>query len=228
MHSLFTLTDTLDATTYLHSVVQPNNSFALQWVMPVTGLTENGQAAEPAGFGKSYGLYLAIDASGFLNTGGPPTYSSINVELWADPKNDAGTASSTVQTGATLSGSISNDIVLATGKLISGTMSMDPNTMIRMATYVEQLTPTLDGTILLHRSIRQGDQLTENFVTQPSEFQAVPQTDGTTVDLVNGGTATVTLSSPDGSPATISIPTDSLLQPVLNFLHHPGRSDRGA
>jgi hypothetical protein len=39
--------------------------------------------------------------------------------------------------------------------------------MVRMATYVEQLTPTLDGTILLNGSIQQGDQLTESFVTQP-------------------------------------------------------------
>jgi hypothetical protein len=226
MHSPFTPVDTLETSTYLHSVVQPNNSFDLQWVMPVTGLSDNGQPVEPPGFDKSYGLYLTIAASGFLNTGGPPTYTSINAELWADPKNDVGTASSTVD-GITCSGSISNDIVLATGTMVSGTMSMDPSTMVRMATYVEQLTPTLDGTVLLHGSIQQGDQLTENFVTQPSEFQALPQSDGTTVDLVNGGAATVTLSNPDGSPATISIPTDSLLKPMLQFLHHPGRSDHG-
>jgi hypothetical protein len=39
-----------------------------------------------------------------------------------------------------------------------------------------------------------------------------------TITTVNGGAATVTLSNPDGSPATISIPTDSLLKPVLRFL----------
>ena len=37
MHSLFTPVDTLDATTFLHSVIQSNNSFDLQWVMPITG-----------------------------------------------------------------------------------------------------------------------------------------------------------------------------------------------
>jgi len=30
MHTLFTTADTLDTSTYLHSVVQPNNSFDLQ------------------------------------------------------------------------------------------------------------------------------------------------------------------------------------------------------
>jgi hypothetical protein len=35
----------------------------------------------------------------------------------------------------------------------------------------------------------------------------------------------VTFSNADGSLASISIPTDSLLPPVLKFLHHPGRFD---
>jgi hypothetical protein len=38
--------------------------------------------------------------------------------------------------------------------------------------------------------------------------------DGTSVDLVNGGAATVTFSNSDGSPATISVPTDALLKPA--------------
>ena len=45
MHSLFTPVDTLDTSSYLHSVVYPNNSFALQWLMPVTGLQDNDQPA---------------------------------------------------------------------------------------------------------------------------------------------------------------------------------------
>ena len=57
MHSLFTTVDALDTTTYLHSVNQSNGSFNLQWLMPVTGLTDNGQPVEPPGFDQSYGLY---------------------------------------------------------------------------------------------------------------------------------------------------------------------------
>ena len=33
MHSLFTPADTMDTTTFLHSVVQPDKSFALEWAM---------------------------------------------------------------------------------------------------------------------------------------------------------------------------------------------------
>jgi hypothetical protein len=222
MHSLFTPVDTLDATTYLHSVNHPNSSFDLQWLMPVTGLTDNGKSAEPPGFDQSYGLYLTISASGLNNPapGVTESFNTMNVTLWADPKNDLGTLSSD-SNGVSVSGSTANDIVLATGTLVSGTLSVDPTTLARMATYVEKLTPTLDGTILLNGSIQQGDQLTEHFVTQPipSVFNvSAPEADGTTITTVNGGAATVTLSNPDGSPATISIPTDSLLKPVLKFL----------
>ena len=229
MHSLFTAVDTLDTTTYLHSANHSNGSFDLQWLMPVTGLTDKGQPVMPPEFEQNYGLFLTIAASGLNNPapGVAESFNSMNVTLWADPKNDAGTASSTVENGVMFSCNTANDIVLATGTLVSGTLSLDPNTMVRMATYVEQLTPTLDGTILLHGSIHQGDQLTENFVTQPSEFTSTPGSDGSSVVTVNGGSATVTLSNPDGSPATISIPTDSLLQPALRFLHHPGRSHHG-
>jgi hypothetical protein len=64
--------------------------------------------------------------------------------------------------------------------------------------------------------------------TQPDEFQVLPQPDGTNVNLVNDGSAAVTLANPDGSPATISIPTGSLLKPPLKFLHDTSRSHGGA
>jgi hypothetical protein len=231
MHGLFTPVDTLDATTFLHSVIQPNNSFDLQWLMPVTGLQNNGTSVE---LPQNYGLYLTIDASGILGQTTPTPvaskFTSINVTLWADPKNDAGTASSTVANGASFSGNTANDIVLATGTMVSGEMSVD-SAGVRHATDVESLTPTLDGTILLGGSIHQGDLLTEQFTTQPNEFQVVPppvtpgDTSGTSVNLVNGGTATVTLSDSNGNADTFllpNIPSGFLQYPTLRFLHHLG------
>ena len=228
MHSLFTPADTLDGASFLHSVVQTNNSFDLQWLVPVTGLENNGQPVTPP---SGFDLFLTIDASGIIGQTVPTTvaskFTSINVTLWADPTHDAGTASSTLDNGTSFSGNTANDIVLATGTMISGQMSVDPNTGVRMATDVEKLTPTLDGTRLLGGSIKPGDVLTEHFVTQPDEFQALPQPDGTIVDLVNNGAATVTLTSPSGDPATISIPSSTLSDALqlphgLMFIHHHG------
>jgi hypothetical protein len=223
MHSLFTPVDTLDTTTYLYSANHSNGSFDLEWLMPVTGLSDNGHSVTPPGFDSSYGLYLTITASG-LNNPSPgvlETFNTMNVTLWADPKNDAGTPNSNLN-GISFSGPTSNDIVLATGTLVSGTLSVD-SAEVRMATYVESLTPTLDGTQLLNGSIKQGDQLTENFVTQPGEFRLTSNTDGSSIVNVNGGAATVTLSKPNGHPATIQIPNDALQLPRLSFLHHHGR-----
>ena len=98
MHSLFSPVDTLDTSTFLRSVVQTNNQFDLEWLMPVTGFENNGQGVMPQGFGQTYDLFLKIDASGIIGQTVPTTiaskFTSINVSLWADPKNDAGTASS--------------------------------------------------------------------------------------------------------------------------------------
>jgi hypothetical protein len=220
----FTPVDTLDVSTYFRSIIQPSNSFALHWVMPVTGFENNGQPVTPPGFDKEFGLYLTVDASGTI--GG--AYTSLNATLWADPKNDAGTPSATETDGATFSNGMANDIVLATGTMVSASMQIDPTTLTRHADYVESMTPTLAGTLLLHGSIAPGSHLEEQLTTPADVFQAIPQPDGTTVDLVNGGAATVTLSNPDGSPATISIPTDSLLKPALKFLYHPRESHRDA
>ena len=213
----FTPVDTFDASTYLHSVVQPNNSFALQWVLPVTGFENNGQPVTPPGFDKEYGLYLTIDASGILGTNGAPNlYTSVNVTVCADPQNDAGTPSSTVANGATFSNGSTNDIVLATGSLVSASMKFDPTTGTRTATYVETMTPTLDGTLLLGGSIPPGSHLTEQFTAPADTFQALPQPDGTTVDLVNGGSAQITLDS-----GTVLIPSNALQLPHgIKFIHY--------
>jgi hypothetical protein len=232
----FTPVDMLDTSTFLHSVIQPNNQFDLQWVMPVTGFENNGQSMAPPGFDKEYGLYLTIDASGILGQTTPTPvagkYTSIDVTLWADPRNDAGTASSTVENGAAFLGNTANDIVLATGTMVSGQMSVDPATGVRNAIYVEKLTPTLEGSRLLGGSVKQGDLLTEHFTTQPDQFQVVNPGDGTSVNLVNDGSATVTLTSADtenpasvaatATPgATILIPSDSLqLSHSMKFIHH--------
>jgi hypothetical protein len=120
------------------------------------------------------------------------------------------------------SGNTANDIVLATGTMVSAVMSMD-SMGTGHATYVEDMTPTLDGTLLLGGSIHPGSQLTEQFTTPSNTFQALPQDDGsgTTVDLVNGGSATITLTSPSGDPATISVPSEALsLSTGLRFIHY--------
>lgn len=220
----FTPVDTINVSTYFRSVIQPDNSFALHWVMPVTGFEDNGQPVTPPGFDKEYGLYLTVDASGNLGSNGAAgEYTSLNVTLWADPNNNDGTPSATEAAGATFSNGTANDIVLATGTMVSASMTIDSTTGTRSAIYIESLTPTLEGTTLLGGSITPGTQLEEQLTTPASAFQSIPQSDGGTIDLVNGGTAVVTLD-PQGTILLPDLPSGALnFDDTFRFIHGHGR-----
>ena len=58
-----------------------------------------------------------------------------------------------------------NDIVLATGTMISASMMFDPTTSARGRFCPESLTPTLDGSLLSHGSLQQGGLLEEQLST---------------------------------------------------------------
>ena len=161
MHSMFTSVDTFDAATYALSInrlsgplneqlVAPNTeAFSQQMVLPVIGLEFKGHSVTAPGFGKNYGLYFTIDDFGITATGTAANlYTSFNVTLWADPQNDAGTPHAAMNGGLTFPHH-ANDIVLATGTLLSATTSLDQATGTRTDTYMETMTPTLDGTQLL-------------------------------------------------------------------------------
>jgi hypothetical protein len=228
MHSSFTPVDTLDAGTYLYSLSRfggPLNRWIASgyeevtqtWVMPVTGLENKGQPIAPPGFAKNYGLYLTIEATG-IRQDNPvfDFYNTLKVSLWADPQNDAGTPHAAVNGGMTFPHN-ANDIVLATGTLQSATASFDHAAHARTATFVETMTPTLDGTRLLGGSIAEGSHLTETLSTPASAFQSLPSPASVIFDVINGGSAKITLDSGD-----ILIPTASLqLSQAAGFLHQP-------
>jgi len=98
-------------------------------------------------------------------------------------------------------------------------MSLDPTTMLRTADFVDSMTPTLDGTILLDGSIKPGALLEVKTNTPPDTFTSYPQSDGGIINTVDGGTAKVTLD-PQG---TIQVPNithaDLRLSDVPSFLH---------
>jgi hypothetical protein len=219
----FTSVDTIDASSYFRSVIQPNNSFALHWIMPVTGFENNGQPVMPSGFDKDYGLYLTIDASGNIGTSSTSgDYTSLNVTLWADPKDNGGTPSANETDGATFSNGTANDIVLATGTMVSASMMIDAATGTRSAIYQESLTPTLEGTKLLGGSITPGTQLEEQLTTPATAFQAILQPDGGTIDIVNDGSVTVTLD-PQGTILLSDLPSTALHTGEMHrFIHGNG------
>jgi hypothetical protein len=205
--SLFAPVDTFDTSTFLRAVVQPGGSSTVErFLLPVTGLENNGQPVTPKGFGSLYGLFLTIDATLAANS-----FTSLNVTLWADPKNDARHPGVSETSDPAFANGMANDIVLATGTLVSASLSLDPATGIRHANFVESITPTLAGSVLLHGSIQPGTLLHEQLTTPPTAFQSVTETDGTTVNTVTNGAAQVTFDTdrtilvPNISPANLHL-----------------------
>jgi len=209
----FTSVDTLDVENFLRSVVQPDLSSELNILLPVTGFADKGQPVMPAGFDKAYGLYLTINASVTDNPNGTANhFNSLNVTLWADPRNNDGTPSVSETSNPAFSNGTANDIVLATGTMVSASMSFDPTTDTRHGDFVETMTPTLEGTILLHGSITQGSELEEQIASNATTFQQYSQPDGGIIITVDGGTGQVTLDPPGTilvpniTPATLGLP----------------------
>ena len=136
----FTSADTLDVSNFLRGVTQSNGSFVVNFLQPVTGLESNGQPVMPPGFDKDYGLYLTVNASGIstLPSGSVESFSGMNVTLWADPLNNDGTPSVSESSNPSFSNGTANDIVLATGTMVSASMMFDPTTMQRGADFVPE------------------------------------------------------------------------------------------
>jgi len=229
----FTPVDTMNGSLFLRSVVEPDLTNSVHFLMPVTGFDYQGQPVTPPGFDKEYDLYLTIDATAINNPNGTVNhYTSLNVTLWADPKNDAGTPSVSETSDPAFSNGMANDIVLATGTMVSASMTLDPTTMIRQADLVESLTPTLEGTILLDGSIKPGSLLEEKTTALPANFQAFPQPDGVTINIVSGGTVQITLD-PQGTILLPDITHGHLyLAEGPRFIHsggdgHHGGNERG-
>jgi hypothetical protein len=221
----FTPVDTMDTSNFLRAVTtatSPTTSIGdLHFLMPVTGFENGGKSVTPEGFDKAYGLFLTIDGTALGTAPGGPanSFASLNFTLWADPLNNDGTPSVSQTSDPAFSNGMTNDIVLATGTMVSASMNLDPTTMLRTADFVDRMTPTLAGTVLLDGSIKPGDLLEVKAHTPPDTFASYPQSDGSVINVVDGGTATITLD-PQG---TIRLPdldhSHLQLADVPRFIH---------
>lgn len=224
----FTPVDTLNASNFLREVIQGDQSAALHFLMPVTGFELNGQPVTPPGFDSEYGLYITIDATHPAgNSGVGGIFSSLNLTLWADPGNNDGTPSVSPKNDPSFSNGMTNDVVLATGTMVSASVSQDGDGT-KHADDVVRLTPTLDGTLLLKGSIHPGSLLEVKTTTPSSDFfQSMPGTDETSIATVTDGTAQITLD-PQG---TIRLPdlshTHLQLTDIPRFIHESSNRHHG-
>ncbi len=199
--------DTIDAASYLHSIIQPGGSFDEQLVLDITGFRLHGQPAAAPGLDSAYGLYFTINATG-QQIAGKATFNTLGISLMADPGNRDGTPAvglaglAFANTGPT---GIADDFVLGASTLHSASMAFNPVTKVRSAHFVESFAAAPNeagffGNLSL--------PLEELLTTLPAVFQALPQPDGTTVILVNGGVAEARFVP---EPASIALLASGLL-----------------
>ena len=191
--------DTINATNYLFTSQPPSGPFPETFIQPIQGFKLAGASVSApglngaAGAAGSYGLYFTWDVS-FQVIAGVPTYLSNNLRLMADPGNRNGTVSATTSgiafsnTGAT---GAADDVTLAVGTLISGTLAFDAATGIRTAHLLDTFN-IIGANGGFFTSPNTGLGVVETFLTSlPAAFATAPGANGATLTLVNGGTAVI-------------------------------------
>jgi hypothetical protein len=201
--------DTINVTTYLHAIHPADGSFLLDQLLNVIGFQLNGQPVTASGFGSTYGLYFRINSTG-QTIGGITTYNTINISLMADPGNKDGPISASA-TGISFSNTgptgATDDLTLGTGALISASLAFNPATMAINAHYLENFTSSPGEMGFFDNSIV--SELDIALTTPLQLLQTLPPgSDGTFVQLVNGGTGQVT-SVPE--PASIILLASGVL-----------------
>jgi hypothetical protein len=199
--------DTMVLTSHLHAVVHPPNSVtSVHQILTIDGFTLGGAPVSAPGLNGAYGLYLELFAS-VQPVAGVLTYSFIDLALKADVGYDDGTLSSTLA-GLTFSNpaGVANDVTLATGSLISASLMFNPATGVRNVHYADTFISAPGESGFVNS---QSGRIDIFLTTLPGDFAAVPQSDGTTIQLVNGATGTAALQVPE--PSTLMLVLAGLL-----------------
>jgi hypothetical protein len=189
----FTPIDTAEASTFLRSVNPTDGSFSEHFLMPITGFQNNGQAVMPKGFMDKFDLYLTLDASG-----GGGVFNTLNVTLWADPKANDGAVSVDPGHDPAFVNGTKGDFILATGTKVSASLAQD-STGTRHANFAEMLTPTALGSLFSDGTLKAGMLIREILTSPAAVLSSIPQPDGSSINLLNGGTATIDFPSADAA-----------------------------
>ena len=208
--------DGINAAHYLYAVQPTSGPFPETFIEPVQGFTLGGASVLAPGLNGtpgaagSYGLYFTLQAN-FETVAGVPTFHSLNLSLMADPGNRNGTVSSTL-TGVGFSNTGANgtadDVTLATGTLLSATLAANPATGARLAHFVETFTPAAGegGFFIAPPDVL---KLVDAVLTTPgSAFTAAPGPNGSTINMVNGGTSVFDIQVPE--PASLALLASAL------------------
>lgn len=177
-------------TTNTNDLTALTQTFTGEQFQSITGFTLGGSPVTVPGLNSAFGLYFHITPAGTFPinssgvTVGPPDYTMLDVQLVADVGNDDGALSSS-QAGIGFSnpGGTANDVTLATGHLITASLSRD--TQGRHAHYLTTFTPSAT-----EAGFFVGPDVPlswEEFLTTPdAAFKAIPLDALTVLNIADG------------------------------------------
>jgi PEP-CTERM motif len=189
--------DSMSMTTYLWNVGPPGGGDAAEsFILRINGFSHAAADVTPAGLGSSYGLYLLGD----VIVTPANVYKRINISLMADPGNQDGAASATLAGGLRFANTgptgAADDIVLATGTVISGAFGLQPNGRLG-AHFVETFKPVADEAAAFLDPIGSHVMIEEFLFNTATSRVAGTLADGSTYVLVNGGISFADLKVPE-------------------------------
>jgi hypothetical protein len=197
-------------TTNVNNLTSLQQTFTGDQLQPITGFTLSGAPVNVPGLDSAYGLYFRIDPAGSFPinasgaTIGPPTYTKLDLQLVADVGDDNGAVLNTA-TGIGFSnpGGVSNDVVLATGSLISASLSGN-NTIGRRATYLTSFHPIADEAGFF---VGPNETLSwqEFLLSQPQAFSVFPIDSLSYVSVVDGNNGSGGTAQFIPEPATFAL-----------------------
>ena len=217
--------DSMTMANYLFAVVQTNGLTPEHFIQPITSFQRSGSSVAVAGLGSTFGLYFDINA--VFSVVGGPHFDSLDVRLMADRNADNGTVSSTL-TGVSFSNAagVANDFQLAHGTLITATLALDPVTGIRHAHFLDTFVPEPnEAGFFVTPEAGVPVLLQIDLTTPPDSFQAIPQSDGTTIQLVNNGAGTAVLVP---EPGSLGLLVGGITLLALARCRHTGRGRKRA
>ena len=179
---------------YAHQAATDNVPYDAFFLYDITGFTQQGVAVHPSGLGTSYGLYFSIQEVDTLVNGNAIALSG-SVRLMADPTNNDGTPSTTIN-GIAFSNpaGVADDITLATGQLITSSFVIQNG--IASKYQLETFNPSPGEQGFFVNPINH--MLIELFNTNtPTSREFFLQSDGSGITVVNGAIGSADILVPE-------------------------------
>ena len=205
-------TFTATTTNFLLNTTTPTGVGTDNFILQVTGFSDNGVPISVPGLGTSFGLYI----EGTVTVqGNPSVYGPGTISLILDPTNNDGTPSATWDP-ATQAGSIgfsnldntADDITLATGSFIGGSFGTQSNGLTG-SNFVQTFEP---NPAIFGPSAGEGFDISESlFNTATSRISGTTTAGGSYITQNDGyGTVNLTQASVTGSSSPTFYSGDSV------------------